>query len=101
MDIVITQRPSTSNEQSSAKSQTRSPRGRGRARIDVEARARVTRGRRPAKERSDRTDLDAMYLAEMAASTVLSPQQEVELGQRIAAAERALLDAIVLAPSGA
>ena len=42
-----------------------------------------------------------MYLAEMAASTVLSPQQEVELGQRIAAAERGMLDAIVLAPSGA
>jgi RNA polymerase primary sigma factor len=42
-----------------------------------------------------------MYLAEMAASTVLSPQQEVELGQRIAAAERSLLDAIVASPSGA
>lgn len=42
-----------------------------------------------------------MYLAEMAASTVLGPQQEVELGQRIAAAEHALIDAIVLAPSGA
>lgn len=42
-----------------------------------------------------------MYLAEMAASTVLTPAQEVELGQRIAGAERSLLDALVLAPSGA
>lgn len=99
MDIVITQRPS--NEQRSPKTQSRSPRGRGRARIDVEARARVSRGRRPARERSERGDLDSLYLTEMAASTVLTPQQEVELGQRIAAAERALLDAIVLSPSGA
>src|SRR5688572_26886155 len=99
MDIVVTQGPST--EQRSAQTQSRSPRGRGRARIDVEARARVSRGRRPARERSERSaDLDSMYLAEMAASTVLTPQQEVELGQRIAAAERSLLDAVVLAPSG-
>jgi RNA polymerase primary sigma factor len=98
MEIVVTQRPSP--EPSPTNSRPRSPRGRGRARVDVEARARVSRGRRP-RDARDRADLDAMYLAEMAASTVLSPQQEVELGQRIAAAERALLDAIVLAPSGA
>ena len=93
MDIHVTQESRTEQQPS----QARSPR-RGRARLDVDARARVSRGRRPVREH---TDLDAMYLTEMASSTVLTPQQEVELGQRIAAAERALLEAVVLAPSGA
>lgn len=53
------------------------------------------------RERQDGGDLDSMYLSEMAASTVLTPQQEIELGQRIVASEHALLDALVSAPSGA
>jgi RNA polymerase primary sigma factor len=101
LDIVVTQlQPSPEP----AKTRTRSPRGRGRARIEENKRPRVapSRGRRPAREKPERAnDLDSMYLSEMAASTVLTPAQEVELGQRIAAAERALLDALVLSPSGA
>ncbi len=101
MDIVVTQQQPSPEP---AKTRARSPRGRGRARIEENQRPRVapSRGRRPAREKPERAnDLDSMYLSEMAASTVLTPAQEVELGQRIAAAERALLDALVLSPSGA
>lgn len=42
-----------------------------------------------------------MYLAEMAASSVLTAEQEVQLAERIIRAERSLIEALVEAPSGA
>jgi RNA polymerase primary sigma factor len=51
-------------------------------------------------DRVDRVDVDAMYLAEMARSQVLTPEQEVQIAERIVGAERALIEALVRAPSG-
>ena len=74
----------------------RKNRTRERAEHDVRPRAR-----RVAHERTGAVDVDSMYLAEMAASSVLTPEQEVQLARRIVAAERALIEALVRAPSGA
>ncbi|MDB5220542.1 MAG: polymerase sigma factor RpoD [Myxococcaceae bacterium] len=74
----------------------RKSRTRERAEHDVRPRAR-----RNAHERSGSVDVDSMYLAEMAASSILTPEQEVQLAQRIVAAERSLIEALVRAPSGA
>jgi RNA polymerase primary sigma factor len=59
-----------------------------------------TRARRATHERADRVDVDAMYLTEMARSQVLTPEQEVQIAERIVGAERALIEALVRAPSG-
>jgi RNA polymerase primary sigma factor len=71
---------------------------RARERAEHEVRPRA---RRTAHERTGSADVDAMYLAEMAASSILTPEQEVQLARRIVAAERSLIDALVRAPSGA
>jgi RNA polymerase primary sigma factor len=74
-------------------------RGRGRARpaafTSSQLRPRPTRARR-----HDRADLDTLYISEMARSTVLTAEQEVELGRRVVASEQAILEALVRAPSG-
>jgi RNA polymerase primary sigma factor len=83
------------DDRSAPKARTRAVRGRGR--LDRETSRRPAR-RAPRDERS--TDLDGVYLAEMAARSVLTPEQEVEIGGRIVGAERAVLEAIVSAPTG-
>ena len=75
---------------------SREPRGRGRVEHEVRPRAR-----RAAHERAEHVDVDSLYLAEMGATRVLSVDQEVALAQEIIAAERALIAAMVRAPSGA
>jgi RNA polymerase primary sigma factor len=77
------------------KARTRADRGRGRPDRDT---SRRPARRAPRDERS--TDIDGVYLAEMAARSVLTPEQEVEIGERIVGAERAVLEAIVSAPTG-
>lgn len=77
---------------------------RGRGRLETETRGtrgRTSRARRATPERRERVDLDGVYLTEMAASTVLSAEQEVELAERIAGAERKILAELVRSPSGA
>lgn len=77
----------------------RDVRARGRAtRVEHEVRPRA---RRASPERTGPIDVDAMYLAEMAASSVLTAEQEVQLAEQIVGAERALIEALVRAPSGA
>jgi RNA polymerase primary sigma factor len=49
----------------------------------------------------ERTDIDDLYLAEMAESSVLTAAQELEIGVRIAKAELQLFEALMAAPSGA
>jgi len=77
----------------------RTARGRGRTEHEIRPRARRT----VVLDRIDRgrVDVDALYLAEMAASSVLSAEQEVELAKQIIAAERTLIEALVRGPSGA
>jgi RNA polymerase primary sigma factor len=77
---------------------TRPRTGRARERAEHESRPRA---RRAAHERTGAVDVDSMYLAEMAASSILTPEQEVQLARRIVDADRALLEAHVRAPSGA
>lgn len=74
---------------------------RGRGRLETETRGRPSRPRRSAGERRESLDLDGLYLNEMASSTVLTAEQEVELARNIAAQKRAILDAIVRSPAGA
>lgn len=45
--------------------------------------------------------IDDLYLAEMARTSVLTAPQEVEIGERIVHAERALFEALFQAPAGA
>ena len=80
----------------SASTGPRESRARERAEHEVRPRARRT-----PHERAGSADVDAMYLAEMAASSILTPEQEVQLARRIVAAERSLIEALVRAPSGA
>jgi len=69
-----------------------------RGRAEHEARPRA---RRVTHDRRDRSDVDAMYLAEMAANDVLAAGEEVTLAENIVRAERELIDALVSAPAGA
>ncbi len=75
---------------------SREPRGRGRVEHEVRPRAR-----RVAHDRAEHVDVDSLYLAEMGATRVLTVEQEVALAEEIIAAERTLIAALVLAPSGA
>ncbi|MDB4945654.1 MAG: polymerase sigma factor RpoD [Labilithrix sp.] len=77
---------------------TRAAPARARLRVEHEVRPRA---RRTAHERTDNMDVDALYLSEMAESSVLTADQEVEIAQVILAAERQLVEAIVRAPAGA
>ena len=89
----------SSSTASSATVRTRKARVRGRAeRVEREVRPRA---RRTAQERTGAVDVDSMYLAEMAASSILTVEQEVQLAERIVGAERTLIEALVRAPSGA
>lgn len=74
---------------------------RGRGRLETETRGRPPRPRRNGGERREALDLDGLYLTEMASSTVLTAEQEVELARNIAAQKRAVLEAIVQSPAGA
>jgi RNA polymerase primary sigma factor len=74
----------------------RKSRTRERAEHEVRPRAR-----RATHERADRVDVDSLYMREMAASSVLTVAQEVEIAERIISAERAQIHALVHAPSGA
>jgi RNA polymerase primary sigma factor len=71
----------------------RKPRGRA-------ARGAKPHPRRAVQERPALADVDALYLADMAASHLLTAEQEVRLAQRIVGAERSLIEALVCAPSG-
>jgi RNA polymerase primary sigma factor len=73
----------------------RPARKRGRPRAEARPRAR-----RSAQDRVERAGVDTMYLAEMAASNVLTAAQEVELAREIVGAERSIVEAIVSAPAG-
>ncbi len=53
-----------------------------------------------ASRRADHADVDSLYLAEMAEAQVLTPERERCIAERLVTAERALLDAVVHAPSG-
>jgi len=64
-------------------------------------RGRSTRARRAPHDRHERTDLDGIYLAEMAASQVLGAEQEMDLARSISASERSILEAMIRAPAGA
>ncbi|HSO40125.1 MAG TPA: sigma-70 family RNA polymerase sigma factor [Labilithrix sp.] len=59
------------------------------------------RARRTPHERAEHADVDSLYLAEMGATRVLTVGQEVALAERIVAAERSMIAALVSAPSGA
>ena len=87
---------SSSTRKSAHGVRTSSTRARGRVEHEVRPRAR-----RVAHDRAEQVDVDSLYLAEMAANRVLTAEQEVKLAERILAAERALMDGLVRAPSGA
>ena len=94
----VTVEPTTANRPGRASRVSRLRRGRGR--LDIEARRYGPRTRR-AHDRHERTDLDGMYLADMAASHVLGAEQEVDLARSISASGRTILEAMVRAPAGA
>jgi RNA polymerase primary sigma factor len=104
MNIADPKNTTSSTRSSSARGSTASSatlgarKSRARERTEHEVRPRA---RRTAHERTGSDDVDSMYLAEMAASSVLTPEQEVQLARRIVAAERSLIEALVRAPSGA
>ncbi len=87
-----------STENHAARSGGRSRAVRGRGRLELETR-RHGRARRTL-DRGDRPELDSIYLAEMTGRAVLTPAEEVDIGQRIVAAEHALLGALVASPAG-
>jgi RNA polymerase primary sigma factor len=101
MNIADPKNQTSSTRSSTARgtSTTVGPRkSRARERAEHEVRPRA---RRTAHDRTGSVDVDSMYLAEMAASSILTPDQEVQLARRIVAAERSLIEALVRAPSGA
>ena len=104
MDLTEPTRKTATTESSATANDTRAPRAarqrqaHGRERTEHEVRPRARRG---SHERSGAVDVDSLYLAEMAARSVLTPEQELHIAQRIVRAERGVLEAIVVAPSGA
>ena len=102
MDLLVPASKSTTDSSSTANDARHTPgarprkaRGRERAEHEVRPRARRTH------ERAATADVDSLYLAEMAASSILTPQLEVQIAQQIIRAERAVLEAIARAPAGA
>ncbi|MDB4938114.1 MAG: polymerase sigma factor RpoD, partial [Labilithrix sp.] len=89
---------SSSTAKAAANAAVRPRKSRARGRVEHEVRPRA---RRASHERTGAVDVDSLYLAEMAASSILTPEQEVQLAERIIAAERSLIEALVRAPSGA
>lgn len=93
----IAESSSTASSSATSSVAPRPRKSRARGRVEHEVRPRA---RRTAHERTGTVDVDSMYLAEMAASSVLTAEQEVQLAQRIIGAERSLIEALVRAPSG-
>ncbi len=104
MDLIAPANKTKTTHSSSTASDASRPRAarqrsaNGRDRVEHEVRPRA---RRAAHERSGAADVDSLYLAEMAASRVLTSEQELQIARRIVGAERAALEAIIVAPSGA
>lgn len=78
---------------------------RARSRTRVRA-AAVDTTKRPARAARrvvprEAVEIDDLYLAEMARTSVLTAQQEIEIGEHIAHAERSLFEALFEAPAGA
>jgi RNA polymerase primary sigma factor len=101
MDLIVPARKATTDSSSTANDARRTrgarPRkARGRERAEHEVRPRARRNH----ERTGAVDVDSLYLAEMAASSILTPELEVQIAQQIIRAERAVLEAIARAPSG-
>jgi RNA polymerase primary sigma factor len=96
--------PSTSKNAAASPEASGAVHGRkGRARVWGErvVRPRTRRSVRDQERERGAVDVNSMYLADMAASSVLTAEQEVQLAQRIVSAERALIEALVRAPAGA
>lgn len=85
--------------QTSRSTPARSVRGRGRSRTTREAPKRPARAARRATPR-DAVGIDDLYLSEMAESSVLTAAQELEIGERIAAAELTIFETLFDAPAG-
>ncbi len=92
---------SSSKSQSSRSTANRNARGRGRARVAREPAKRPARSARRVGPTRDNVGIDDLYLAEMAESSVLTAAQELEIGERIAASERTIFDALFASPAGA
>ena len=94
----------TSKGASTRSTGSRGVRGRGRSRVARPAAAPAPkRPARAARRVSPRegAGIDDLYLAEMARTSVLTAQQESEIGETIASAERSLFEALFKAPAGA
>jgi RNA polymerase primary sigma factor len=95
----------TSKGASTRSTGSRGVRGRGRSRVpranqvSLEAPKRPARAARRATPR-DSGGIDDLYLAEMARTSVLTAAQELEIGEAIAHAEKALFTALFKAPAG-
>jgi RNA polymerase primary sigma factor len=93
----------TSKGASTRSTGSRGVRGRGRSQAlrakATDTNKRATRAVRRVSPREG-VGIDDLYLAEMARTSVLTAQQEVEIGERIAHAEHSLLDALFQAPAG-
>ncbi|OJY26745.1 MAG: hypothetical protein BGO98_06965 [Myxococcales bacterium 68-20] len=93
---------SQSKTQSSRSTPSRNARGaRARARVARETPKRpAARAARRVGTAREGVGIDDLYLAEMAESSVLTAAQELEIGERIASAERTILDALFTCPAG-
>ena len=103
MDLIVPDRKAATDSSSTATTAQRPrvarPRkAHARERAEHEVRPRA---RRTSRERTGTVDVDTLYLADMAANSILTPDQEVQIAQRIIRAERSVLESIVRAPSGA
>ena len=92
---------SSNKSQSSRSTPARTARGRGRSRVVRESPKRPARAARRVGGARDSVGIDDLYLAEMAESSVLTAAQELEIGERIAASERTIFDALFASPAGA
>jgi RNA polymerase primary sigma factor len=92
---------SQSKSEASRSTPSRQARGRGRARVAREPSKRPARATRRAGAAREGVGIDDLYLAEMAESSVLTAAQELEIGERIAASERTIFDALFVSPAGA
>jgi len=92
---------SSNKSQTTRSTPSRNARGRGRARAAREAPKRPARSTRRAAPARDNVGIDDLYLSEMAESSVLTAAQETEIGERIAASERTIFEALFSSPAGA
>src|SRR5262245_50938543 len=96
LDVMNTTLPSSSNARANANEARRAE--RRPPRLGRRDRS-VARSPLPSKERRGK-DLDDLYLAEMGKSTLLTPSTELEVGERVARAERAILVALASSQAG-